>query len=137
MHHAGGGNHEREGLPNNSCCRCDFYWLAFLLSPYKRRFSLVALLRLAQFYIFGSAVPQFWRGLIVWFARDFRDWDAVRGVLLGSVVGLAINIIINVVATIQGWLTANAWGSTVLLGLLLLGGIYQLMASGLGARTLR
>jgi hypothetical protein len=73
----------------------------------------------------------------VWFARDFRDWDAVRGVLHGSVVGLAINIIINVVATIQGWLTANAWGSTVVLVLLLLGGIYQLMASGLGARTLR
>jgi hypothetical protein len=38
------------------------YSLAFLLIPYKRRFSLVALLRLAQFYIFGSAVPQFWRG---------------------------------------------------------------------------
>ena len=58
----------------------------------------------------------------MWFARDFRDW-AVRGVLLGSVVGLAIKIIINVVATIQGWLTANAWGSTVVLVLLLLGGI--------------
>ena len=57
-----GGNHEREGLSNNSCCRCDFTRLRSCLSPYKRRFSLVALLRLAQFYIFGSAVPQFWRG---------------------------------------------------------------------------
>ena len=72
-----------------------------------------------------------------WFAKDFRDWDAVRGVLIGSVVGLAINIIINVVATMQGWLIVNAWGSTVVLVLLLLGGIYQLMVHGLGARTLR
>ena len=75
--------------------------------------------------------------LIVWFARDFRDWDAVSGVLIGSVAGLAVNIIVSVVATIQGWLTANAWGSTVVLVLLLLGDIYLLMVHSLGARTLR
>ena len=70
-------------------------------------------------------------GLIVWFARDFRDWAAVRGVLIASVVGLAVNIAINVWATLQGWLNANAWGSTVVLALLLLGGAYQL---SIGAR---
>jgi hypothetical protein len=64
--------------------------------------------------------------LIVWFARDFRSWDAVRGVLIASIVGLAVNIIINVWATLQGWLNANAWGSTVVLALLLLGGVYHL-----------
>ncbi len=77
----------------------------------------------------GAAVLAW--GLIVWFARDFRDWNAVRGVLIASVVGLAIDIVINVWATLLGWLSANAWGSTVVLALLLLGGAYQL---SIGAR---
>jgi len=55
----------------------------------------------------------------------------MRGVLIASVVGLAVNIIVNVWATLQGWLNANAWGSTVVLALLLLGGAYQL---SIGAR---
>jgi hypothetical protein len=46
---------------------------------------------------------------------------------MASIVGLAVNIIINVVATLQGWLNGNAWGSTVVLVLLLLGGIYELV----------
>src|SRR5262245_9721210 len=49
------------------------------------------------------------RGLVVRFARDFRDWGAVSRVLFGSVVALTVNIVISIVATIQGWLTANAW----------------------------
>jgi FtsH-binding integral membrane protein len=77
----------------------------------------------------GAAVLAW--GLIVWFARDFRDWEAVRGVLIASVVGLAVDIVINVWGTVQGWLNANAWGSTVVLVLLLLGGAYQL---SIGAR---
>jgi len=64
-------------------------------------------------------------GLIVWFARD---WDrvAVRGVLIGSVVGAALVVIINVWATLQGLLNSNAWGSTIIVGLLLLWGLYHL-----------
>jgi hypothetical protein len=50
----------------------------------------------------------------------------VRSVLLASVVGLALNIVINVWATLQGWLSAIAWGSTAALVLLLLGGLYEL-----------
>jgi uncharacterized membrane protein YczE len=71
-------------------------------------------------------------GLIVWFARDFRDWPSVRSVLIASVVGLAINLIINITATLDGWLNSNAWGSTVVLGLLLIGGIYQLATGAAG-----
>jgi peptidoglycan/LPS O-acetylase OafA/YrhL len=77
----------------------------------------------------GAAVLAW--GLIVWFARDFRDRDAVRGVLIASIVGLAANIILNVWATVQGWLNANAWGSAIVLVLLLVGAVYQL---SLGAR---
>jgi hypothetical protein len=46
-------------------------------------------------------------------------------------VGLAVDIVINVWATLLGWLNANTWGSTVVLALLLLGGAYQL---SIGAR---
>ena len=77
----------------------------------------------------GAAVLAW--GLMVWFARDFQDWAAVRSVLIASVVGLAVNIVINVWATLQGWLNANAWWCTVVLLLLLLGGAYQL---SIGAR---
>jgi hypothetical protein len=72
-------------------------------------------------------------GLIVWFARDFRDWDAVRSVLIASIVGLAVNIVITVWATLEGWLTANAWGSAAVLVLLLLGGAYELVTGALRA----
>jgi hypothetical protein len=80
-----------------------------------------------RFYICGSAARQFWRGDLLCGSRDFQGWHPVRGVLIASVVGLAVNILVNVVATVQGWLNANAWGSIVVLVLLLLGGIYQLM----------
>ena len=50
----------------------------------------------------------------------------MRSVLIGGVVGRAVNIVINVWATLQGWLNGKAWGSTVVLVLLLLGGLYEL-----------
>ena len=68
----------------------------------------------------------FHMGLIVWLARNFEGRYAVRSVLIASVLGLAVNIVINVWATLQGWLNAKAWGSTVVLLLLLLGGLYEL-----------
>ena len=114
------------------------YALAFLLIPVQTSlfFSGFAEARAVLYLRFCGAAVLAW-GLIVWFARDFRDWDAVSGVLIGSVVALAVNIIIGIVATIQGWLTANAWGSTVVLVLVLLGGIYLLVVHSLGARTRR
>jgi len=106
------------------------YALAFLLMPVQASlfFSDFAEPRAVLYLRFCGAAVLAW-GLIVWFARDFRSWEAVRGVLIASIVGLAVNIIINVWATFQGWLNANAWGSTVVLALLLLGGVYHL-ASG-------
>ena len=108
------------------------YALGFLLIPVQASlfFSGFAEPRAVLNLRFCGAAVLAW-GLIVWFARDFRDWNAVRGVLIASVVGLAIDIVINVWATLLGWLSANAWGSTVVLALLLLGGAYQL---SIGAR---
>ena len=64
-------------------------------------------------------------GLILWFARDW-DRHAVRGVLICSVAGLIVIIIINIWGTIQGLLNSSAWGSTIVLALLLVGALYSL-----------
>jgi len=108
------------------------YALAFLLVPIQASlfFSGFAEPRAVLYLRFCGAAVLAW-GLIVWFARNFQGWYALRSVLIASVVGLAVNIVINVWATLQGWLNANAWGSTVLLALLLLGGVYHL---SIGAR---
>ena len=110
------------------------YALAFLLIPVQASlfFSSFAEPRAVLYLRFCGAAVLAW-GLVVWFARDFRDWEAVRGVLIASVVGLAVNILITVWATMEGWLNANAWGSTVVLALLLLGGAYELVTGALRA----
>jgi len=103
------------------------YALVFLLIPVQASlfFSGFAEPRAVLNLRFCGAAVLAW-GLIVWFARDFQDWFAVNSVLIASIVGLAADIIINVWATLQGWLNINAWGSTVVLALLMLGGVYQL-----------
>jgi xanthine/uracil permease len=105
------------------------YALGFLLIPTQASLLLsdFAEPRAVLNLRFCGAAILAW-GLILWFARDFRDWTAVRGVLIGSVVGTAVNLIINIWATIEGWLNVNAWGTTVVLALLLLGGLYRLMS---------
>ena len=98
------------------------YALAFLLIPVQASlfFSDFAEPRAILYLRFCGAAILAW-GLIVWFARNFEGRYAVRSVLIASVVGLAVNIVINVWATLQGW------GSTVVLVLLLLGGLYELL----------
>ncbi len=70
-------------------------------------------------------------GVIVWFARDFRDWQAVRGVLIGSAVGDAALLLVNLWATLQHFLNRLVWSSTVVTLLLLVGALYCL---SMGAR---
>ena len=108
------------------------YAVAFLLFPVQASlfFSSFAEPRAVWYLRFCGAAILAW-GLIVCFARDFRDWHAVRRVLIASAVRLAVNIIIAVAAIVQGWLNANAWGSTAVLVLLLLGGLYQKLAATL------
>jgi hypothetical protein len=110
------------------------YALAFLLLPVQASlfFSGFAEPRAVLYLRFCGAAVLAW-GLIVWFARDFRDWDAVRSVLIASIVGIAVNIVITVWATLEGWLNVNAWGSAVVLVLLLLGGAYELVTGALRA----
>ena len=107
------------------------YSLAFLVIPVQASmfFSGFAEPRAILYLRFCGAAILAW-GLIVWFARDFQGWYAVRGVLIASIVGLTVNIIIAVSALVQGWLNSNAWGSTAVLVLLLVGAAYQLAVGG-------
>jgi len=72
---------------------------------------------------FGSALLAW--GVILWFARDL-DWAAVRGVLIGSVVGDAVGGLLSVWGISQGLVNAFGWTSVVIYVLLLLGGLYFL-----------
>ena len=111
------------------------YALAFLLFPVHASlfFSGFAEPRAIWYLRFCGAAILAW-GLIVWFARDFQGWYPVRSVLIASVVGLVVNIILNVWAIVTGWLNTNAWASTVVLLLLLVGAAYQLITRGLEDR---
>ncbi|MGC1352493.1 MAG: hypothetical protein WA858_22370, partial [Xanthobacteraceae bacterium] len=64
------------------------YSLAFLLLPVQASlfFSGFAEPRAVWNLRFCGAAVLAW-GLIVWFARDFRDWDAVRSVLIAEHCG--------------------------------------------------
>ena len=103
------------------------YGLAFLVMPVTTSlfFTDFAEARAVLYLRFCGAAVLAW-GLIVWFARDFQDWYPVRCVLISSIVGLVVNIIITVWATLTEWLNAKAWGSAVVLVLLLSGAVYQL-----------
>jgi hypothetical protein len=67
-------------------------------------------------------------GVILWFARDFRDEAAVRAVLLGALIGDAVNLVVATMGTLSGTSNALGW-STVLIYLYgTLGSGYFLMA---------
>lgn len=73
---------------------------------------------------FGAALLSI--GVISWLARDFRDWDAVRAVLIGSVVGDVFGGLVNIWGTFRGLTNGLAWSTTILYVLLLLGALYCL-----------
>ena len=64
---------------------------------------------------------------MLWFAKDFRDLEAVRGVLIANVVADLVGLLLNLWATFQGLLNAVAWTSTIVYVLLLAGSLYFLV----------
>src|SRR5229473_3271998 len=58
-------------------------------------------------------------GVTDWFAKDFRESDAVRGVLIGAAVGDFAVGLVNVWGMIQGLVNALAWSSLIVACLLL------------------
>jgi hypothetical protein len=61
-----------------------------------------------------------------WLARDFRDLDAVRGVLIGAAVGDAAVGLVTIWGLMQGSINALGWSSLLVAALLLVGAIYCL-----------
>jgi hypothetical protein len=76
----------------------------------------------AQF--FGSGLLAI--GVVNWFARDFRDWDAIRGVLIADIVGCVVGGAVNLIGTFGGLLNGMAWTTTIIYALLLIGAGYCL-----------
>jgi hypothetical protein len=73
---------------------------------------------------FGSALISL--AVISAFARNFQDWDAVRGVLYGLMIGNVAGLVVNTVGTGQGLLNSLAWSSTAIYILLIIGALYCL-----------
>jgi hypothetical protein len=67
-------------------------------------------------------------GVVQWVAKDFRDRDAVRGILIAAIVGDGLGLIVNLLGTFQGLLNGMAWTTTILYVLLITGAVYCLSA---------
>jgi hypothetical protein len=70
-------------------------------------------------------------GVIDWFARDFGDWHAMRGVIVGTAIGDVVLIILAVYAGVAHLFNGLIWATALLVCLLLLWALYCLAA---GAR---
>jgi xanthine/uracil permease len=73
---------------------------------------------------FGSALLSL--GVIAWYARSFRDWDAVRAVLIGGLVGDIVGLFLGLWGIRQGLVNAMGWSSVVVYVLLIAGAVYCL-----------
>jgi hypothetical protein len=80
--------------------------------------------------LFGGALLTL--GVILWFARDFRDETAVRAVLLGALLGDVVNLVVATMGTLSGTSNALGWSTVVIY-------LYGTLGSGyfLAARTSR
>ncbi len=105
------------------------YGIGFVLIPAK----LIALYggppephAMLNIQFFGSALLAW--GVIVWFAKDFQDWTAVRGVLIGSLVGQAVGALVTIWGISQGVVNSLAWSSVGLYVLLSVGALSVLFS---------
>jgi hypothetical protein len=80
---------------------------------------------------FGSTLLAF--GVLEWFAKDFRDREAVRAVLIAVVILNAVGLMVTVGGMAEELLNSTAWSSVILYAAFLAGAVYCLSA---GARKL-
>ena len=74
--------------------------------------------------LFGGALL-FW-GVTLWFARDFPS-EAVRGVLIGTIIGDVPSLIVVVMGTLAGTMNAMGWVAVLIYLLSAVGSGYFLM----------
>ena len=73
---------------------------------------------------FGSALLGL--GVIFWYTRSFKEWDAVRAVLLGGLVTNVVGLMLTLWGLRQGLVNEMGWSSAVLYFLLIAGAAYCL-----------
>ena len=103
------------------------YGLAFVLIPdtINALYGVPSAPHIALYTrFFGSALLGL--GVITWFAKDFRSWDVIRGVLIGIVVTTAIGGLLALFAVLTGLSNAMTWTSVAVYVLLLAGAVYWL-----------
>ena len=74
--------------------------------------------------LFGGALL-FW-GVTLWFARDFPS-EAVRGVLIATIIGDVPSLIVVVMGTLAGTMNAMGWVAVLIYLLSAIGSGYFLM----------
>ena len=77
---------------------------------------------------FGSALIGV--AVVQWLGKDFRDWEAMRGVLIASAVGDVIGLGVNLLGTFHGLLNGMAWTTTIVYAVFLIGCLYCLSTGG-------
>jgi hypothetical protein len=110
------------------------YGLAFLLLPgpsiaiygTEPESHLVLIVR-----FFGSALLAF--GVLEWFGKDFRDWEAVRAVLIAVIILNAVGLLVTLSGMAEGLFNSMVWSSIIVYAIFLAGAVYCLSA---GARKL-
>jgi hypothetical protein len=80
---------------------------------------------------FGSTLLAF--GVLEWFGKDFREWVAVRAVLIAVIILNAVGLLVTLGGMVEGLFNSTAWSSIILYASFLAGAIYCLSA---GARKL-
>jgi hypothetical protein len=74
-------------------------------------------------------VPILAFGVVQWFSREFRDWEAIRAVLIAIAVENTLNLLVNLWGTAQGLFNAMAWSTTIVSIIFLAGALYCLSTS--------
>ena len=80
---------------------------------------------------FGSALLAF--GVLEWFGKDFRGWEAVRGVLITVAILNGVGLLLTLLGMAEALFNSMAWSSVILYAVFLAGAVYCLSA---GARKL-
>jgi hypothetical protein len=76
--------------------------------------------------LFGGALLAW--GAIIWFAKDFRDEAAVRGVLIATVIADIVSLVVVVMGTLSGTMNALGWFAALIYLFSAAGSGYFLMA---------
>jgi hypothetical protein len=107
------------------------YGLGFLLAPgpsitiygTEPEAHLILLVR-----FFGSALFAF--GVLEWFGKDFRDWEAVRAVLIAVIILNGVGLLVTLLGMAEGLFNSMVWSSLLIYVVFLAGAIYYVWAGG-------